>query len=261
VLVKEIKLETQTGTSYTLDWSHDGESLAAGSGYEITLLDKDLDSTPAVIKPESGALAVSWNPSGDQLATVNGYQNTEITIWDLDRATGRLTRVRQLDGGSDQYGVSWSPDGKLLATLGDDDKTTIQIWDANTWEQIHRYELPYTFPRRALNWDLDSSTLYEAGELDGQVVVFGLNISDGNVLELGKFPADQVYVFAISPDSNTIAIADERGILQFVDKTSGIAITGIKTVDQPVDAVWSPDGRRLAVLGYKTMLQLWNTAP
>ena len=260
VLAKEIELDTQTGTSYTLDWSQDGETLAAGSGYEITLLDKDLGAAPVIIKPEVGALAVSWGPSGDQLATVFGYRNPEITIWYLDRSTGNLSQVRQLDGGDDQYGVSWSPDGKLLATLGDDDKTTIQIWDAATWEEIHRYELPYAYPRRALNWSADSTMLYEAGEKDGQVVVFALDVNDGSVQEIGKFSADELYVFAIAPDAKTLAVADEHGIVQFVEIDSKEKLTAIKTVDQPVDLVWSPDGKRLAILGYKTALQLWDTS-
>jgi WD40 repeat protein len=257
VLVKEIQLDTQTGTSYTLDWSQDGEILAAGSGYEITLLGKDLDAKPVVIKPEVGALAVALSPSGDQLATVNGYRNTDITIWDLEKNSGQLTQVRQLDGGSDQYGVSWSPDGRLLATLGDDDKTTIQIWDTTTWEQVHRYELTYAYPRRALNWSRDSAILYEAGEADGQAVVFALDVNDGTVKELGKFSTDELYAFAISPDALTLAIADEHGVIRFVDLDSGGRIVDIKTVDQPVDLVWHPDGKRLAILGYKSALQLW----
>lgn len=258
VLVREIKLETQTATSYTLDWSQDGETLAAGSGYEITLLGKDLDATPIVIEPELGALAVTWSPSGDQLATVNGYRNTDITIWDLEKNTGQLTQVRQLDGGSDQYGVSWSPDGKLLATLGDDDKTTIQIWDTDTWKEIRKYELPYANPRRALNWSVDSAALYEAGDTNGLAVVFALDVTGGTVRELIEFSSDDLHVFAISPDDNTIAIADERGTVQIVDIATGERLTGIKSVEQPVDLAWHPGGKTLAVLGYKTALQLWD---
>ena len=117
-LVKEIKLETQSGTSYTLDWSHNGEIPAAGSGAEITLLSKDLTETIAILEPDGGALGIAWSPDGDQFATVNGYRNPIITIWNLDNGNP-LTQDRQLDGGSDPYGVSWSPDGNLLATLGD----------------------------------------------------------------------------------------------------------------------------------------------
>jgi WD40 repeat protein len=156
-LVKEIKLDTESGTAYTLDWSHKGEILAAGSGGEITLMSNDLSETIAILKPDSGALGISWSPDGNQIATVNGYRNPTITIWNWD-GSNQLIQDRQIDGGSDQYGVSWSPDGNLLATLGDDEKSIIQLWDTSTWEQVNQYELPYENPRRALNWSADSRT-------------------------------------------------------------------------------------------------------
>jgi WD40 repeat protein len=259
-LVKVIKLDTQTGTSYTLDWSQDGNTLAAGSGYEITLLDKDLSGTPMILKPETGALGMSWNADGNQLATINGYRNPDITIWDLDTA-GLLTQVHQFDGGADQYGVSWSPDGKLLATLADDDKTTIQIWDTGTWDQLHVYDLPYAYPRRALNWSADSKTLYDAGEAKGQAVVFALEAGSGTVREIAQLPPGQVSMLAMSPDAKIFAVADERGTVQFIDVESGETLTAIKTVDQPVDLAWNPDGKTLAILAYKTSLQLWEIGP
>jgi WD40 repeat protein len=259
-LIAKLNLETETGTSYTLDWSHDGEILAAGSGYEITLLNSDLSETIAVLKPKTGALGVSWSPDGKQVATIFGYRNPTIGIWNWDNNNQQLTSIRQIQAGSDQYGVSWSPNGKLLATLGDDDKTTIQIWDTGSWEEIHKYELPYRYPRRALNWSADSTTLYDAGESNGQVVVLALNVSDGTVHELAKFSIGEVSAFAISPDAKYFALADEHGIVQIVDIASSDVLAEIKTVDQPVDLAWNPNGLTLAILDYKTTLQLWKVS-
>lgn len=56
-------------------------------------------------------------------------------------------------------------------------------------------------------------------------------------------------------------MADETGIVQFVDLVTGDKITGIKTVDRPVDLVWNPSGTSLAILDYKTRLQLWHIPP
>src|SRR5919109_5627718 len=68
-LIKEIELETETSTAYTLAWSPDGETLAAASGFEITLLSSDLNETQALLKPESGALSITWNPTQTKFAT------------------------------------------------------------------------------------------------------------------------------------------------------------------------------------------------
>jgi len=259
-LMTEIKLETRTGTSYTLDWSPDGETLAVASGSEITLLRSDLQGRHTVLEPTGGALGVTWSPDESQFATVNGFRNPMITLWDWDSTKDQLTRVQEIQAGSDQYGVSWSPDGELLATLADENKCTIQIWDTSTWEEISKYELPYSDPRRALRWNADNKTLYGAGESGAQMVVFALKVTDGSVREPGKFPLSQVEVFAISPDATKLAIADPRGVVEIVDIASGEALTGFKSVDQPVDLAWNPNGDTLAILDYKRTLQLWDVS-
>jgi hypothetical protein len=49
--------------------------------------------------------------------------------------------------------------------------------------------------------------------------------------------------------------------VEFIDLESGKAVFGIKSVDQPVDLAWSPTGDALAILDYKTRLQLWRLEP
>jgi WD40 repeat protein len=260
-LIQEIEVETQTGTAYGLDWSPDGETLAVASGFEITLLGNNLNETHTVLKPEGGAIAVTWNPEKTQFATVNGYRNPTVSLWDWDSAKNHLTRARKIQAGSDQYFVTWSPNGKMLATLGDDEKSVIQIWSSDTWEQLHKFDVPYSTPRRELHWNANSSTLYGAGESNGQVVVFALNVADGIVQEVANFPVADVEVFAISPDEEKLVAADPRGVAQILDITSGEVLTGFKTVDQPVSLAWNPEGMTIAILDYKTKLQLWSILP
>lgn len=259
-LIKEVDLETQTGTAYTLDWSPDGETLAVASGYEITLIGRNLSRTQAVLDPVGGALAVTWNPDQTRFATANGYRNRTVKVWDWIGADSRLVLVEEIQAGSDQYGVFWSPDGKLLASLADDDKSTFQIWDTATWEQIQKFDLPYATPRRTSSWSADSSTLYGAGEAGGQVKVFALNVADGNVREVAEFPIPEIEVFAFSPDAKKLVVAGPRGVAQILEVASGEILTGFQSVDQPVDLGWSPDGSTLAILGYKTTLQLWDVS-
>jgi len=258
--ISEIKLETQTGTSYTLDWSPDGKILGVGSGFEITLLSDNLNEMIAVLKPEGGALGITWSPDQKQFATVNGLRNATITLWNWDSSDNQLELNQQIQAGSDQYGVAWSPNGKILATLGNDRRTVIQIWDTNTWKEIHKFELEYANPRRALNWSMDGTTIYDAGEVNGQVVMFGLNISNGVVDDLAKAPMGQADVFAISPDATKIAIADAQGQVRIFDPSSPKLLMEFQSVNQPADMVWNPNGSTLAILDYKSTLQLWDVA-
>jgi len=259
-LIREIEFETRSGTSYTLDWSPDGKTLAVASGFEITLLSHDLNTTYAVLKPARGALAVTWSPDQSRFATVNGYQNPTVKLWDWDSANSQLTLAQEIQAGSDQYGVFWSPDGKLLATLADDDRSVFQLWDAKTWKELHKYELPYANPLRTLSWSTDSSTLYGAGEARGQLFVFSLNVNDGSVQELANLPVAGAAVFAFSPDAKKLAVADAQGVVRILDRVSGERLTGFKSVDQPVDLAWNPNGATLAILDYKTTLQLWDVS-
>ena len=257
-LIREIKPETQTGTAYTVAWSPDGETLAVASGGEITLLSADLRESLTIFRPEGGALGVTWNPDMTHLATVNGFRNPTITVWDLDTATAELTIAQEIQADSDQYGVSWSPDGKMLATRAGDSKSVIQIWDPAKWEKVHTFDLPYTKPRRALHWSADGATVYGAGELGGKTIVFALNVAAGSVGEIGKYRLAEAELFDISPDANRLAISDPRGVIQIYDVVSGHVLTDIKSVEQPVDLAWNPNHMTLAVLDYKATLQLWD---
>ena len=215
-LLFETDLKTQTSTSYSLDWSMDGEVLAVASGVEVTLLRHDLSETIAVLKPEGGALVTTWSPEQTMIATVGGFRNPIIAIWNWDSVSVNLRRAQQISSGSDQYAVSWSPDGLRLATLADDRKSSIQIWDTSTWKLLHQFDLSYANPRRALNWSTNGKEIYAAGELNGQVVYFSLNVENGTVQELGKLPIEQVFAFAVSPDLKKIAVADESGKVRAV---------------------------------------------
>jgi WD40 repeat protein len=254
----KLDLKTQTNTAYSLDWSVDGERLAIASGVEVTILRHDLGETIAVLKPDGGALVAAWSPEQKMIATVSGFRNPNISIWNWDGAHANLTRSQQVFAGADQYGISWSPNGKRLATLADDRKSSIQVWDTDTWTLLHRFDLPYANPRRALNWSADGQKIYDAGELNGQVVYFGLNVEDGIVQELGKLPIAQVYAFTVSPDLNKIAVADEGGKVQIFDIKSGSLLTEFHSVNAPVDLAWNPKNATLAILGYETELQLWS---
>jgi WD40 repeat protein len=117
--------------------------------------------------------------------------------------------------------------------------------------------LPYGIPRRALNWSADSTLLYDAGEADGQAVIFALNVNDGTVQELIKLPVEQVAAFTISPDATKLAIAGD-GIVRILEASSGDVRMEFPSVPEPVDLAWNPNGNSLAVLDYKTTLQLWD---
>lgn len=259
-LVDEADLTTQTDTAYSLDWSVDGESLAVASGVEVTVLPSDLGEPISIFKPASGALAAAWSPEQKHIATVGGLRNRTIAIWDWESGAAALNQAQNVTADSDQFAVSWSPDGTRLATLTDDRTSTIQIWETNTWTLVHEFSLPYANPRRALNWSADGTKINDAGESKGQVVYFSMNVENGAVQELGALPLTSASVVAFSPDSQSIAVADEAGSVQILAVASGATLAAFQSVKSPVDLAWNPKNSTLAVLGYDTSLQLWALA-
>ncbi len=144
-LLTEVDLTTQTDTAYALDWSADGETLAASAGVELVLLHADLTEL-AVLVPASGALGATISPDGLTYATVGGLHNSKITLSDWDAEALELSLAQEVDAGADQFAVSWSPDGTLLASLANDRESVVQIWDTDTWTLVNEFELPYANP-------------------------------------------------------------------------------------------------------------------
>ena len=259
-LVVEKDIATQTDTAYSLDWTADGETLAVASGVEVTLLSKDLGGPIAVFQPTGGALAAAWSAEGTNIATVGGLKNSSVEIWDWDSPSATFPKSQQFSADSDQYAVSWSPDGTRLATLADDRTTSIQIWDTSTWTLVHQFDLAYANPRRALNWSADGQEINDAGELNGQVVYFSMNVTNGSVQELGVLPIEDAYAVTFSPDLHRIAAADESGNVQILDIATGDLLAEFRSVNTPADLAWNPKNSTLAILGYDTALQLWSIA-
>ncbi len=257
----EKKIDSQTGTAYTLAFSPDGKSIAVASGYEFSIVSADLQETHVVFAPpDFGLLGVTWSSDGLRLASVEGLRHPTIRIWNWDAAQQQIEPESQFDGGADEYGVSWSPDGRTLATLANDRKSTFQLWNAMTWEKDRVLDLPYQNPRRALDWSADSTQLFDGGEANGEVVIFAVNLQDGNVTEFIKLPISAIEVFAVSPDASKIAVADKDGMIRIMDMISGKELDAFRGTREPVDLDWNPSGNQLAALSYHATLQIWDVS-
>jgi WD40 repeat protein len=66
---------------------------------------------------------VVWSPDGTLLASVGGFLDNVMRVWDA--TTGR--ELRTLEGHVDFVnGAAWSPDGTRLASGSDDG--TLRVW-------------------------------------------------------------------------------------------------------------------------------------
>lgn len=88
--------------------------------------------------------------------------------------------------------------------------------------------------------------------------MFAWNVFDGTVHDLSRTAMGQADVFAISPDGKNIAMADSQGKVRIFDPLAPKLLMEFQSVTQPVDMVWNPNGKTLAILDYKTTLQVWQ---
>jgi WD40 repeat protein len=257
-LLGEIVVNSRTNTAYDLEWHPDGEMLAAVGGFVLTLYDHDLHE----VAPEweiGEFVDVSWKPDGTQLAGAGGFESPEITLWDYDNQEHTFELATSLDGGADQYVVSWSPDGTQLASLADDRASDVQIWDVEQEEMTAAHQFPYTEPARSLVWSADGSQISSVGLYNRRFTLYTADVETGEIVGEHHVP-QRIWAFDLSPERSLLAAVDQDGTARIIDLATDETRLTFESVAEPVAVKWSPDGETLAILSYRTNLQLWSIA-
>jgi WD40 repeat protein/class 3 adenylate cyclase len=182
--------------------------------------------------------AVAFAPRGHTFAVV-GYGGI-VTLWDPD-ASALVSRAVP---GSATFGGLYSPDGSTLAVPGVD---RVTLYDARTlrprFEPFLVPSIPTPLPLPvAIAFSGDSRRLAVTG-LTGTVTVVdsrtGLAVGTPFTVTPGLFS------IAWRPNSPTIAVGDNQGIVRLLNADSGKA-RELKGLSYPVlNLAFSPDGRRL----------------
>lgn len=202
----------------------------------------------------------SWSPSGDRIAFSSGTDHgTEIFIYWL--STGQTARLTQLDGYPSS--ITWSPDGKYLAfSMKVDAKAPVIA------------NMPAK-PKGADWADAPRITDRLKHEADGQGYLkpgfyhlFIVPSEGGSARQITSGDFNHSGNISWNPDSQTIVFSANRNVdweydfrnseVYSVNVKSGIikALTDRKGPDyQPVV---SPDGKKIAYIGYKDKLQAYQ---
>ena len=197
------------------------------------------------------------SPDGRRLAYTSNQEKDKDGVWILDLVNGgEAKRIADPVGG-----VFWAPDGKSLIVSGDNipgDRLQYQTWRVDV-NGSNLARLPIAETDQVVDWSLDGKTLLVAkGEPNVNIVKRPVHLFDlsgknlGRVVEGGgirwRHRFDRVckrvvYFQVMNEKDQDIC---ELSIVNLNGKNPR-RFLGERDDSAPLDAIWSPDGKRVAV--------------
>ena len=255
----------------SLRWSPDGQRLVSVANHSLRVWDiQRRELLAEIVDEEQRFHNAGWSPMGQYL--VFSFEHS-LKIWDVDRG-GILTELPQGFEVGWIYSVqwSWSPDERQLAYVllgGGLNVGDLRIWDLQLEEDIAVLK-GHSGQMAGVSWSPEGSRLFTTGYGTVQIWrtpesaplasgtdevvwlqggVHGLVISPEEAfwaqeLILGRGVIGKM---TLSPDGSTLAVAGSRGIWLYSLPDLEL-VTHIDPGTWVWQAVWSPDGKRLASL-------------
>ena len=187
--------------------------------------------------------------SPDKKVLLSGELGQFVHLWDM--ATGRELRRIYANLGW-VYHVGLSPDGKLFAASAAGN--WLQVWDRATFKEVqtlkHAAGHIHSFA-----FSPDSKTLVSCGE-DFRPILW--DVRSGKILKRFKGPTAAVMSWAFSPNGKTVAAGGIDKMVRLWDTDTGRELAVLPHKQRVDWAVFSPDGKSLAVKDGERDLCVWD---
>ena len=231
-------LESAPDHLYSLTFSPDGKTLAAGSAYKaVQLWDIEEQRQIEALTDFSGrATPVVFSPDGRRLAV---KEMRGIHLWDIDKKESIAVFKR----GRGVHSFAFSPRGEIIASVEGDDGSIIRLWDVGQQRELGILE-GHTDWVSFVAFSPDGRTLVSGG-VDRTVRIWDVETLELVAELLGN--NGTVYLLAFSRDGKWLA-------------SSGSDLTTLVwEVNLPVPVAIESEGKRATTLGgLKRTLLLQN---
>lgn len=168
-------------------------------------------------------------------------------------STGGASLIDKIKVDSDIRTISASDDGKYVAVGMSDGK--VVVFETKNYTVTNTLQCEGQI--RKVEFLSDSYELFACSEL-GEIVRY--NAVDNAVVTVMRNPANvSVKQFSISPDESKIVVATSSGFAMLFDANNGKLIAVLNGFEQLTsDAVFSPDGNRIAVSSYDGTIRIYD---
>lgn len=239
---------------YDIAWSPDGNLIAVATNEDIKVLDQNLQQVATFQGHSRYVMTVSWNPTGDKLASGGSVGDNTVLIWDYDTATSSFTLDETIVTESSLVSLlEWSPDGSKLAALLLLDTTLtrnadiighVAIWDTTTWmldEPVFRFPAPV----RTMAWSPNSTKIAFMGHFPYNAI-YAMDVMNRQASW-----HVQLFVPPIGPPILDWSVNNEIAYnsleIGFLDGDTGDFIHSYSPSIIPELIEWSPDGEAMAL--------------
>jgi WD40 repeat protein len=221
------------------------------TGQKTVQTDPLVISESVLIKELAGeATDVAYSPDGERIAVM--MPNVGILVWDV--LSGKL--VQEIQGVSVfASGIAFSPNGVYLA--GSSNDFGASIWEVETGEQATF--LPETAPITHVAYSQDGHILATSTK-DGRVALWDIESAQPILRLVGQTTGFNF--LALSPDGTRVAVGNGPSSTSIwnVSPTGGGELLSVFAHDGKVhDAIYHPDGSRIASTGDDGLVKVWDT--
>jgi WD40 repeat protein len=224
---------------YSVAWSPDGKTLAAGMADSTLLFDEE---GKEIRKLEGRGHAVAWTSDNKQLAT-SVTTVPAIKIWNAE--DGKTLQTIPATA----YTLVYEPKDKQLISI---DYTNIQVWDAGSGKSYASYAIAGTVPPV---WFAGRPLVTGVGT--GQLSLW--DQATGKLLRTLEGHTSTIMGFAWSPDGKQIATACYDKFVRVFESATGNLLQKLEGHTGPVTcAGWAHDGTMLGSGGYDKAVIVWS---